>query len=293
MTDHDYVAGIERIVQAEARRLGIDEPKFSPAATRFRNSSHEIDIDLPGWTPTLHHHVETDQQDIESIAVDLFPWSDDTEQAWGLTGIAALDVTISARMMLHYMEPLFAEQVKRANAARRLGIHAPIADLSDVSHVRLDRWTRDALVTIGRDPATTVREMLKALHGDGNFVPSVEMEAANSDLDTVLLEHAGHPLPLALIGLPVRPAVTFDGESVMIEGIELPETAITAAVGRRLDEVADSIPDLGHRRVIRAEGWITFYGTSAQGKTSPTTTSGNHIPVLKLWLEPDPVPVEG
>lgn len=287
-----HIAALQERLGAEAGRLGVTPPTLRNSTKHY---AFELDITFQGWSPTLHlmHHHE--RFDIIGFVEDVLPCSDD-EAAAMVASIEAYDLDVTARVILENLRFDFEEQQLRTAAAAQHGIHSPITDLTDVRHMHIDRDVRDRLVVAGHGPIEIVRRVVRQLHGDPYGMDNLmSLDGRVYGVDADLRHDFGQmPLPMVSIMLPIREGVEYDGRSLGIANVELPDTVRDAAVGRPLGEMVD-MPHYADRIVEGVERWVTFHGSSGSlGKTSPygNPLSEADIPVLKIWLQPEPVPVD-
>ena len=285
---------IEAMVADEARRQGVPALTLEFPKVGDPHAYTEVVIKLQGWSPTLNRQLQVLSFDVLDFGEVQYRWDSDEEEQAGLDAIRLRDPGMTAKLILYYLKPHFEEQLERKQAGSAIGIHEPMP-LENVDHVRVDGWIHAALCAKDVDVETVVRCAVKAVGDDVfGFSVSVPVCGENRNVQAELIEDDdNHPLPMALIELPVKDRVTFDGHSLSVHGVELPQSVMDNLEGRRLGDVIEIDPTLDDRIISDADRWVEMVGTQTKGKIAPMALPiGDSVPVLKIWLKPDPVNIK-
>lgn len=276
-----YDEGIQLLVNAEARRLGVPAPIVQPSFQSRPGLSHDATWSL--WSPTLHLHRTYSRHDLEDISENIYPWDhDDDDHGAAMAALAAYDVDMAARLLIYDLLPTLEEQAYLRGDAARLGIDQPIDDLTCVDHLHIDRWVHETLISHGHAPVDIARRIVKAMDKEERtIILQMSVTATGTEMKALVnarMHHAADdtPLPMVEIMLPVEGRATSDGRRFMIPDIELPETVIDTIVGKPLGSIVETKSPLAARAIIGSEPWITLPGSN---------------PALCLLMEPDPVAV--
>jgi hypothetical protein len=262
------VAAVNEALARQARERGLFEPRLVAVQ---HATAWVLELVMPDWTSTLHATTTTETVDIEALIEDIAPWSEE-EIAAAVRGLLAYDPRPVERLMSWYVSPMLDEQARRRDAARILGFDAPVR--GGIQHVRMDRLVRDHIKASGYSfsPGFCIGlDRDQQGHRD-----DVDFGDGVARFSTELVD-GEPPLPMLLVEMPLEglpTGATFDGRAMLIPGIHLPDTALTAAEGRLVHELIDMPPALRDRRIEDVDNWITQRGG----------------PVLRILVETDPVP---
>jgi hypothetical protein len=282
----------------------LDTIAFADKASPGTNL-RSVSVKLEGWSPSLHR-VAMDWR----IPMDMGPHA------------TRPDHEVHAGMLVKRMRDLIATQRRRAQCGLELGSAVPLrADggaPSPCDHLHADASVLALMIErgqrLGDTPGNTIKGMialpLSSLHTgardyDGGAVlagadlrvaetgtmrivePSwnvTEDRSVPQNSPATLYSTAAIPLPARLGEAPV---VTVGGRVVMVSGAILPETAIAAADGRMVGEVADIHPLVARRRIARADGgddWFALSMEPLDAPIRPLMNRGAHE-ALEILLE--------
>ena len=205
--------------------------EWSPNAQR----GPTVRVSFKGWSPTLH---ETWVQ----LLGEPFTGPEDED--------AAID-----RLLLDYGDG-FARQRRRSEDAARLGRRTPFPK-KDIDHL----WVDEAMAPLARAGGTdlmgAVRDLIGRVHQLDNIHRGGARHRLNGFADTVTgeSEEADTMLRYACPSIKMRTAagrngIVHTGHIVTIQAGDIPQTLLTALVGRPLRDLAAIHPALDDR-IIR------------------------------------------
>jgi len=265
------LAQVNAKLAEHAESLDVEEPSIRWMRPKSEVPDWSVEIITRGWSRALYARVDHDRQFLEEIAQDVVTWPTHSAMRRAVRGIAQGDVDAIVDTLKLYLRGHFDEQIHLAAVGRRLGMRRPAGDRQH-GHLHMDRLVH---AHIARLDALRAVVRLCPANADQGIVtaPSVGRVQFSEEL----LEGIP-PLPMLLVALPLDglpTGATFDGIALELPGVELPDTTMTAAVGRPLRDLAETIPGLADRVITRVEGWQDSPGAR---------------PVLRIWLTPDAVP---
>lgn len=200
-----------------------------------------------------------------NVRIKLMGWSpslNEIRMAWETSIHDDVDAETQSETLLSRLEDRLAIQQARFDEAMTLGKASPFLtdldegryDVHEIDHLLIDR----ALAFMLEDADGTFHEV-----GDGLYVLHIENCDRDGDvthLEAEITPEHNQPSPgmQALHGrvftrdFNVTEGVVYNGRTLRIKR-NLPETAISAAVGRTVGEVVDGIPLLAGHRILSVD----------------------------------------
>jgi len=252
MTDDEAIAEIRSMLEEACRTTaGMSNPVVMNRETT--RPLRTVSFEFKGWSPSLHDIK------VQGLAATMA-----TGALVDMKAKVALAIGIQRRRSLH------AAKLKRK---------LPYATSSNmaVDHLRVD----SGLLRIAQGNGTALRPTLRSMMGDlHNFTRYVGSDRLENDKVAVVDVDANEgPVSIALPRLRISPETTFDGESIHIAHAGLPETALTALVGRCVGDVASVHPDVDGRTIIHASNVSSVASSMSRG------------PQIELIVAVHPVPL--
>lgn len=232
---------------------GLVAPAYRPVAqvSADMNGVPHYQIHFTGWSPSLHR--------VSIVAVG--PCSQTT-----------LHPETMAAEATELLRPVLDIQQERADRARAIGIHEPLAMPSgsahdNPDHVHVDRSLAAVLETsfengLTADVGTEIANALRTLHTGFRMYGGGRMEHCGDIYSGELPSRerrnrydSGDPISLIGFRAMLRPpspgviAPTFDGVQIRLQA-SLPDTALASLVGRTVGSVATLHPALDDREII-------------------------------------------
>lgn len=283
----------------------IDTVAFANASSLPHSHLRSMSVKLTGWSPSLHR-VTMDWR----IPMDMGPHRTRPHHE------------VHAGFLVKQMKELLTIQRQRAADGLALGSGVPLrADggaPSPCDHLHADASVLALMIDRGQrqgdTPGNTIKGLiaiaLAGLHKGArdyngrDVLAGSEMRVRevgtarivepswNITQDRQVLQDSPATLySTPAIPMPARPGeppeITVGGRIVMVSGAILPDTAVIAAAGRRVGEVADIHPLLANRRIERADcgdDWFALTMEPLDAPIRPLMNRGAHE-ALEVLLE--------
>lgn len=161
-----------------------------------------------------------------------------------------------ADILLDGFRPAFRRQARRAADAALLGHALPLPN-GITEHLLIDEAMVALAGETGMDLAQAIRIGIGGLHGSsrlhrgGTRQRMPGMQIGEAEGDGAVLRYAAPDVRITVRGR--YKAAMHRGDRIDARSGPLPETALTAAIGRTVGDVAYVHPILNGRRIVRAE----------------------------------------